>query len=299
MRHRPSLLRSVTSVQSSSPHTLIIIFFLFIIFFLVWFRILGFKPSKSKSSLFSSSSSSIRLWTLLHSFLFYFSLLTIRRPKQYTISEYSFWRFCPLSGVADVAWFMSSMMNHHPRRILPPGGTRKRKEREGLGLCFSPGPPPPTTTAYSAPAVEAGNVMSQNRLLASYMAHEFLTKGTLFGQKFEPAGAEALALSTSNSAAPAQPMSVMRKEHHSYAEVASIVKSDGTHIPGIVNPTQLSRWMQIWRGGFPLDIRRKWTNLWNVKSYASQEGEYVSYPKREKHEHPYACDVIVACRCSF
>lgn len=141
---------------------------------------------------------------------------------------------------------MSSMMSHHPRRILPPGGTRKRKERESLGLSFSGPPPPLATPSSAAAAAEAREVMSSNRLLAGYMAHEFLTKGTLFGQKLDPARAEAVPLvsSTSSASAPAQP-SIRKKEHHSYTEVASIVKSDGTHIPGVVNPTQLSRWIQM------------------------------------------------------
>ncbi|KAI6694104.1 hypothetical protein NL676_021814 [Syzygium grande] len=33
------------------------------------------------------------------------------------------------------------------------------------------------------------------------------------------------------------------EEHASYADVAGILKSDGAHIPGIVNPTQLARWI--------------------------------------------------------
>ena len=64
-----------------------------------------------------------------------------------------------------------------------------------------------------------------NYLLAGYMAHEFLTRGTLFGQKFVPAEDEA------GSSAKSQA-----------EEVASIVS--GTHIPGVVNPSQLSKWME-------------------------------------------------------
>lgn len=137
------------------------------------------------------------------------------------------------------------MTSHCPRRILPPGGTRKRKEREAV--CFPSAPPAatPTTTAYSAHAKEAGEVkpMSSNRLLAGYMAHEFLTRGTLFGQKFDPGGAESVPWAGSSSSASAQ-SSMIRKENNGFAEMASIVKSDGTHIPGVVNPSQLSRWMK-------------------------------------------------------
>ncbi|KAF7837443.1 embryo sac development arrest protein [Senna tora] len=142
------------------------------------------------------------------------------------------------------------MMSHHTRRILPPGATRKRKEREAVGLSFS-GPPlpspsvPPRTTASSAAAAattEAGEPLSSNRLLAGYMAHEFLTKGTLFGQKFEAAGSEAVPLAGSASASQA---SSRKKEHERYNEVASLVKSDGAYIPGIVNPSQLCRWIKM------------------------------------------------------
>lgn len=81
------------------------------------------------------------------------------------------------------------------------------------------------------------------------MAYEFLTKGTLLGQKFDPARAEAFPLASSSSALsnktkPPQ-ASNGAKQQNSYAEVANIVKADGTHIPGIVNPTELSKWIQM------------------------------------------------------
>ncbi|KAK4266179.1 hypothetical protein QN277_027139 [Acacia crassicarpa] len=141
------------------------------------------------------------------------------------------------------------MTGHRPRKILPPGGTRKRKKREApcLPLPLPSGPPAatPTTPAYSANAREAGEAkpMSWNRLLAGYMAHEFLTRGTLFGQKFDSGGSAAVHSATSSSPASAAP-AMIRKEDNNRAEMASIVKSDETHIPGIVNPSQLARWMQ-------------------------------------------------------
>ncbi|KAL8142808.1 hypothetical protein V2J09_015840 [Rumex salicifolius] len=71
-----------------------------------------------------------------------------------------------------------------------------------------------------------------NRLLAGYMAHEFLTQGTLLGQIFDPARAEAVPVSTP---APSR--------DKTYGEVSCLVKAEGAHIPGIVNPTQLARWI--------------------------------------------------------
>uniref|UniRef100_A0A803LMM9 Embryo sac development arrest 6 n=2 Tax=Chenopodium quinoa TaxID=63459 RepID=A0A803LMM9_CHEQI len=88
---------------------------------------------------------------------------------------------------------------------------------------------------------------SSNRLLAGYMAHEFLTKGTLFGQKFDPARAEAVPVSAAEpKRKPGQTgFGSGVKPNRSYADVAQLLKSDGTHIPGIVNPTQLARWIQM------------------------------------------------------
>lgn len=94
---------------------------------------------------------------------------------------------------------------------------KKRKEPDG-GF---DGPREPS----SAAAPPAGN-----RLLAGYLAHEFLTSGTLFGQVWDP----------SRSAQP------VRKSEPAvvYADVAVLLKGDGAHIPGVVNPTQLARWLQ-------------------------------------------------------
>ncbi|KAA0049230.1 uncharacterized protein E5676_scaffold434G001830 [Cucumis melo var. makuwa] len=125
----------------------------------------------------------------------------------------------------------------HSRGLLSAGPSKKRKE--------------PSTPAPPNKAGEP-SVLS-NRLLAGYMAYEFLTKGTLFGRKFDPTRDEA----TPSSAAVSQwkkpkfeaaPPEILKKEHQnqiqSYAEVANILKTTGSHISGIVNPTQLGRWLQ-------------------------------------------------------
>lgn len=131
------------------------------------------------------------------------------------------------------------MMSHQSRRMLPPGNTKKCKHAE----------------ADKPATPEAAKLIPSNRLLAGYLAHEFLTKGTLFGQKFEPdaTGDEILTCSAkpmkSQSNLQAQALAAEptrcggRKEHESYGEVASIMKTNGTHIKGIVNPTQLDRWI--------------------------------------------------------
>lgn len=84
-------------------------------------------------------------------------------------------------------------------------------------------------------------VTSSNKLLAGYMAYEFLTKGTLLGQKFENQNLKQSGMEAETEK--------WRKGKESYKEITSLMmmKSDGggIHIPGIVNPTQLGRWIQM------------------------------------------------------
>ncbi|OVA02346.1 hypothetical protein BVC80_9099g146 [Macleaya cordata] len=147
---------------------------------------------------------------------------------------------------------LSTAMSNKPRHgVLTPGGaSRKRKERE-VGFDALKAAKATTTTQAAEPAKD-------NRLLAGYLAHEFLTQGTLFGQKWDPARAEATPISPRNKpnqksrraevmvkAAAAAGSPVVVRHHESYAEVANLLKSDGAHIEGIVNPTQLARWLQM------------------------------------------------------
>ncbi|KAL8026446.1 hypothetical protein ABFX02_14G027800 [Erythranthe guttata] len=158
-------------------------------------------------------------------------------------------------------------MSYHPRRILTPGAStsRKRKEMEAFHPSTLPKPLVPQTSVSRAvsgkltkpyKAAEQQPV-SSNRLLAGYMAYEFLTKGTLLGQKFDPARAEAVPVnhpaeskknkhshSHSQPSKEAEPSGKSSKPQ-SYAEVANLLKSDGVHIPGVVNPAELARWIQM------------------------------------------------------
>ncbi|KAL4190454.1 hypothetical protein AMTRI_Chr07g24870 [Amborella trichopoda] len=70
-----------------------------------------------------------------------------------------------------------------------------------------------------------------NRLLACYLAHEFLSRGTLFGRSWSRA----------------EPSHVRRGgdgDRQIYANVAEMMKSDDVHLSGIVNPTQLASWLR-------------------------------------------------------
>ncbi|KAI3826682.1 hypothetical protein L1987_00734 [Smallanthus sonchifolius] len=120
----------------------------------------------------------------------------------------------------------------------------KHKERESLHPAKrpTPPPPPPTVTASTTVKTSIGNKAiestSSNKLLAGYMVHEFKTKGTLLGQKFDPAGAE--------TAERGEIRPVSGNER--YKEITSLImmKSDGgVHLPGVVNPSQLARWIQM------------------------------------------------------
>ena len=148
------------------------------------------------------------------------------------------------------------MSHHHPRRILTSGASRKRKEVEGFYAIKPSSPPAPAPAPAPAATLKPSEPASSNRLLAGYMAHEFLTKGTLLGQKWDPARAEAVPLSSSGAAEgkrakprqraeAAEPSARPPKKHQSYGELAALLKAEGAHIPGIVNPTQLARWIQM------------------------------------------------------
>ncbi|KAL6571399.1 hypothetical protein OROHE_003042 [Orobanche hederae] len=155
-------------------------------------------------------------------------------------------------------------MSYNPRRILTPGASRKRKEMEALQSSTSSKPfLPPTSVTRSVSFTSQGTTSSSkgaeqqptlsNRLLAGYMAYEFLTKGTLFGQSFDPARAEAFPVNEaeakriklSQPSKEAEPSEKSKPKPPGYSEVASLLKTDGVHLSGIVNPTQLSRWIQM------------------------------------------------------
>ncbi|CAF2159099.1 unnamed protein product [Brassica napus] len=74
------------------------------------------------------------------------------------------------------------------------------------------------------------------------MAHEFLTWETMLGRKLYPGWAEVGPLDS-----PSQKHREVKKKaaHQSYSKVANVFKTDGTHVPGVVNPTQLAKWIQI------------------------------------------------------
>ncbi|KAK9281690.1 hypothetical protein L1049_004594 [Liquidambar formosana] len=138
-------------------------------------------------------------------------------------------------------------LSNHSRRDLTPGVSRKRQKVEDLDAC-SPSPAK-TTTATSHEASEPAESASSNQLIAGHLAHEFLTRGTLLGERWDQARAEGGLVSDSDAglkkvkpSLSQQAEPVMEKRER-YAEVENLLKTDGAQLLGIVNPTQLAMWL--------------------------------------------------------
>ena len=111
-------------------------------------------------------------------------------------------------------------------------GKRKERERELQAAQAQPLPVPAKAEPWKpapAPARPAGG--GGNKLLAGHLAHEFLAHGTFLGRRIQP---------SRGAPAPAEPDPKRR-----YAEVSWLLMASGAHVPGVVNPTQLGRWLQI------------------------------------------------------
>ncbi|KAJ1271850.1 hypothetical protein BS78_06G157400 [Paspalum vaginatum] len=119
-------------------------------------------------------------------------------------------------------------------------GKRKERERELQAAQAQPLLAPANKAEPWKPAPgRAAGCSNGNKLLAGHLAHEFLAHGTLLGQRIEPSRA---------GAAPAHQAPAARAEpdpKRRYAEVSWLLMTSGAHIPGVVNPTQLGRWLKI------------------------------------------------------
>ncbi|XP_021814723.1 uncharacterized protein LOC110757435 [Prunus avium] len=138
-----------------------------------------------------------------------------------------------------------------PRRISTTNASNnnKRKEKEsGFDALHQS-----TTTTKMlklAPPPQAGSnrspePASSGQLLAGYLAHEFLTKGTLLGQPWDTSKAEPAPASPDEEAEPRSGSEPHFENLERYVEVADLLKTDGAHLAGIVNPTQLARVLQL------------------------------------------------------
>ncbi|KMZ69803.1 hypothetical protein ZOSMA_206G00120 [Zostera marina] len=138
------------------------------------------------------------------------------------------------------------------RQILTPlGSTKKRKDKNTLEtphVIFSPRRPPHkktkpklpppkpkpnnnTATATATTTTTGKGKGNNNMLFAGYLAHEYLKRGTLMGQRWNPS--------------PTTEEEKVEKDDDDgmkiYNDVSSLVMS-GVHITDVVNPTELNRW---------------------------------------------------------
>ncbi|KAG2548517.1 uncharacterized protein LOC120650808 [Panicum virgatum] len=97
--------------------------------------------------------------------------------------------------------------------VPAPDPARKRKDRDAAS------PPEPDA---AGPGGDGANL-----LLAGLLAHEFLSSGTVLGERRGPPGPEA-ARATGGAAR--------------YEAVAALVLRGGARVPGVVNPAQLAAW---------------------------------------------------------
>ncbi|XP_022886091.1 uncharacterized protein LOC111402173 [Olea europaea var. sylvestris] len=146
------------------------------------------------------------------------------------------------------------MMKNSRREVFP---SNKRKERDDVPNVVKKHSTFTTKTlakpSLHRPAKKpVDQPASNNKLLAGYLAHEFLTKSTLFGQPWDPAPVEAVPLSLNQKPSPSrkmenEPQAKAENEEENYLrymEVSHLLKSDGAHVPGVFNPTQLTRFLQ-------------------------------------------------------
>ncbi|PON66792.1 hypothetical protein TorRG33x02_266500 [Trema orientale] len=150
-----------------------------------------------------------------------------------------------------------------PRRALTLSN-KKRKEEDHIhqGGVDAVIQPSTSTTKKLKPAQsqlgsdKESGAASSSHLLAGYLAHEFLTKGTLFGQPWDAARADDAAESAlepaeetkqsrEGKAEPREGAEPCLERFQRYVAVADLLSSDGAHFAGVVNPTQLARLLQM------------------------------------------------------
>ncbi|XP_040379443.1 uncharacterized protein LOC102704792 [Oryza brachyantha] len=113
----------------------------------------------------------------------------------------------------------------------------KRKERELLAQA--------PTKALAEPGTDKpAPVPASNKLLAGHLAHEFLTRGTLQGRRVAPEPKPSQAAPSSEIPGEPKPETDAAKRMR-YTEVSWLLMASGARVPGVVNPAQLGRWLQI------------------------------------------------------
>lgn len=132
----------------------------------------------------------------------------------------------------------------------PPSSSSEQKKQKAL---FPPPPQPPRKPELRnkplqlsrfankpPPPPQGGN----SKLLAGYLAHEFLRFGTLLGER-PPAPSRKESAAARPAPAPAPVPAPAPEPARRYAEASTLLMAGGSRIPGVVNPTQLGRWLRI------------------------------------------------------
>ncbi|XP_010526492.1 PREDICTED: uncharacterized protein LOC104804040 [Tarenaya hassleriana] len=98
--------------------------------------------------------------------------------------------------------------------------------------------------AVAPTTVDAAELTRSNQILAGYLAYEFLTSSTLFGEPWKPrapaAGAVTGESRKRDRAAEPKTSPPVEEKRRRYAEVCHLLKAGGTHLAGVVNPSQLA-----------------------------------------------------------
>lgn len=163
---------------------------------------------------------------------------------------------------------MQDTMSHTPRQLTPMASNKPKAKNEAFDFLKPSTIPklakpiiPRATAPYNNKSPKPFRPPADNKLLAGYLAHEFLTKGTLFGQQWDPARADAVPVSAAAHSADfrkqmkqnvsqkgklPEPKPGDKRKLDSYNEVSVLLMGkNGAHIPGIVNPTQLTRFLHL------------------------------------------------------
>ncbi|PWA51423.1 hypothetical protein CTI12_AA463580 [Artemisia annua] len=155
---------------------------------------------------------------------------------------------------------MQVKMSHTPRQSKPPKNNKNETFDFLKPSTILPKLPKPFIPRATAPPrfhKPSRPPPADNKLMAGYLAHEFLTQGTLFGQPWDPARAEAVPVSAAAHSAgfrkpakqivkPAEPKAGEKRKYERYEQVSGVLMGkNGAHIPGIVNPTQLTRYLNL------------------------------------------------------
>lgn len=150
--------------------------------------------------------------------------------------------------------------------ISKPNATSRLGSKRGTANAFKGSDPDPSLQ----------NNSSKQILVAGYLAHEFLSKGTLLGQVWNPTRPERNAFGDFNAPVSSDskssrqfggeevktkpvlasvqegedqpPVDKLKKGEDGqerYEEVSNLLKAGGAQLPGIINPSQLGRFLQL------------------------------------------------------